>query len=429
MYDPVSNSVNVPIDKVITVTFNEPIKAGNNWIELELFNGTCISVNTSIKDNKLTICPPLLAAGTKYKVVLHTGSVKDLAGNSLALVVKYFTTSSDAVGPTVKGMDPVSNSVNVPIDKVITVTFNEPIKAGNNWIELELFNGTCISVNTSIKDNKLTICPPLLAAGTKYKVVLHTGSVKDLAGNSLALVVKYFTTSSDAVGPTVKGMDPVSNSVNVPIDKVITVTFNEPIKAGNNWIELELFNGTCISVNTSIKDNKLTICPPLLAAGTKYKVVLHTGSVKDLAGNSLALVVKYFTTSSDAVGPTVKGMDPVSNSVNVPIDKVITVTFNEPIKAGNNWIELELFNGTCISVNTSIKDNKLTICPPLLAAGTKYKVVLHTGSVKDLAGNSLALVVKYFTTINPRPVYITSDNIINPTTDINRINDYSKGFN
>ena len=125
---------------------------------------------------------------------------------------------------------------------------------------------------------------------------------------------------------------------------------------------------------------------------------------------------------NDAVGPTVKGMDPVSNSVNVPIDKVITVTFNEPIKAGNNWIELELFNGTCISVNTSIKDNKLTICPPLLAAGTKYKVVLHTGSVKDLAGNSLALVVKYFTTINPRPVYITSDNIINPTTDINRIN-------
>jgi hypothetical protein len=98
---------------------------------------------------------------------------------------------------------------------------------------------------------------------------------------------------------------------------VITVTFNEPIKAGNNWIELELFNGTCISVNTSIKDNKLTICPPLLAAGTKYKVVLHTGSVKDLAGNSLALVVKYFTTSSDAVGPT------------VPI-KVITVTFRGP---------------------------------------------------------------------------------------------------
>jgi hypothetical protein len=67
----------------------------------------------------------------------------------------------------------------------------------------------------------------------------------------------------------------------------------------------------------------------------------------------------------------------------VPIDKVITVTFNEPIKAGNNWIELESSSmGLCISVNTSIKDNKLTICPPLLAAGTKYKVVLHTGSVK-----------------------------------------------
>jgi len=126
---------------------------------------------------------------------------------------------------------------------------------------------------------------------------------------------------------------------------------------------------------------------------------------------------------NDTMGPQVISIDPVDNAVNVPRDKVITVTFSEPIKAGNNWFELRSSNGTSIPVTTSIKDNKLTIKPStLLAPGTKYKLGLHTRSVCDLAGNPLALVDKVFTTLNPRPVYITSDNIINPTTDINRIN-------
>jgi uncharacterized protein YcfJ len=49
-----------------------------------------------------------------------------------------------------------------------------------------------------------------------------------------------------------------------------------------------------------------------------------------LAGNPLALVDKVFTTTKDAITPQVISIDPVDNAVNVPRDKVITVTFSEP---------------------------------------------------------------------------------------------------
>ncbi|MDI3550719.1 MAG: trimeric autotransporter adhesin, partial [Methanobacterium sp.] len=47
------------------------------------------------------------------------------------------------------------------------------------------------------------------------------------------------------------------------------------------------------------------------------------------------------TSENDTIKPQITGMDPVHNAVNVPRDKVITVTFNEPIKAGSNWFELK----------------------------------------------------------------------------------------
>ncbi|MGI6464494.1 MAG: Ig-like domain-containing protein [Methanobacterium sp.] len=289
------------------------------------------------------------------------------------------TSENDTIKPQITGMDPVHNAVNVPRDKVITVTFNEPIKAGSNWFELKSSNGTNIPITTSIKDNKLIISPStLLAPGTKYTVILHTDSVSDSVGNSLALIGKCFTTTTDTVGPQVIGIDPVHNAVNVPRDKVITVTFNEPIKAGSNWFELKSSNGTNIPITTSIKDNKLIISPStLLAPGTKYTVILHTDSVSDSVGNSLALIGKCFTTTTDTVGPQVIGIDPVHNAVNVPRDKVITVTFNEPIKAGSNWFELKSSNGTNIPITTSIKDNKLIISPSTLLAPGQVKY-LHT---------------------------------------------------
>jgi methionine-rich copper-binding protein CopC len=307
--------------------------------------------------------------------------------------------STNSSVPHVTAVDPSNNAVNVQVNKVINVTFSEPIKEGTNWIELQNSNGTLISINTSIKDNVLTVTPNNnLTKGTKYLLLIHTGSVTDKDGNSVSPYVARFST--DGTAPTVKSSDP-SNNAAVLSNKVIKVTFGEAIKAGTNWIELQGSNGALVPISTSISGNVLTITPNNnLTNGIKYSVLIHTGSVKDLAGNNVKGYVTRFTT--DGTAPTVKSSDPSNKAVDVLLNKVIKVTFGEAIKTGTNWIELQNSNGTIIPTSTSISGNVLTVTPlSNLSEETNYVLLIHTGSVTDLAGNNVKGYVTRFRTDTP----------------------------
>ncbi|AEG18309.1 Ig-like domain-containing protein [Methanobacterium paludis] len=300
--DPVNNAVSIAVDKVITVTFSKPIQAGNKWIELVNSKGALIPITWSINGNILTITPSsVLSHGVKYTLLIHTGSVTDLAGNNIAGYVSRFTTSTDSTAPTVKTVDPANNAVNVAADKVINVTFSEAIKAGTGWIELVTSNGTIVPSTWSTNGKVLTVTPSsVLSHGVKYLLLIHTGSVTDLAGNKIAGYVSRFTV--ETVAPTVKAVDPANNAVNVAVSKVIKVTFSESIKAGTGWIELQNSNGTIVPTTWSINGNILTVTPSsALSEDTKYLLLIHTGSVTDLAGNNVAGYVSRFTTDSSTV--------------------------------------------------------------------------------------------------------------------------------
>ncbi len=321
----------------------------------------------------------------------------DATGNWSPIYTQNYTI--DTTAPTVKVVDPINSASNVAVNKIITVTFNEPIKTGNGWIELKNNKGTVIPSTWSINGNVLTITPSTaLSKGVKYTLLIHTGSVTDLAGNNIAGYVSRFTTSTDNIAPTVKTVNPTNNAVNVAANKVIKVTFNEAIQAGTGWIELTSNNGTVIPSTWSINGNVLTITANnTLTHGVKYTLLIHTGSVTDLAGNNVKGYVSRFTV--DSIAPTVKTVDPTNNAVNVAANKVIKVTFNETIKTGTDWIELTNSNGTVIPSTWSINGNVLTITlTNALSKGVKYTLLIHTGSVTDLAGNNVKGYVTRFTT-------------------------------
>ncbi len=209
--------------------------------------------------------------------------------------------------------------------------------------------------------------------------------------------------ATDVVAPTVTAVNPSSSAVNVPKDKAITVTFSEPVKLGNGWIELQSSNGTLVPISKSVNNNTLSITPNVaLNPGTRYAILIHTGSVTDSDGNKVAGYVSRFTTSSDAIAPVVKSVNPSNGAVNVPKDKAITVTFSEPVKLGNGWIELQSSNGTLVPISKSVNNNTLSITPlSALIQGMKYTLLIHTGSVTDLAGNKVAGYVTRFTTASP----------------------------
>ncbi|MCE7698683.1 MAG: Ig-like domain-containing protein [Methanobacterium paludis] len=222
-------------------------------------------------------------------------------GSITATINNYSVSTSITIiaPPAVTKVDPTNKAVNIAIDKVITITFNKPIKIGTKWFELKTSNGTVVSVNYSIIDNVLTITPSALTRGTKYALILHTGSVTDLTGNNLAYYGTNFATTTDSIAPTVKSIDPVKKAVNVAVNKVIKITFSETIKAGTLWFELKTSNGTTVNVTYAINGNILTLTPSALTKGTNYTLILHTGSVKDLAGNNLAYYGTNFATTKN----------------------------------------------------------------------------------------------------------------------------------
>src|SRR5208282_4998053 len=68
----------------------------------------------------------------------------------------------------------------------------------------------------------------------------------------------------------------------------------------------------------------------ILAANTLYTATITTGA-EDPTGSALAAnFVWTFTTAS---GPSVTSTDPVNAAVNVPVNQIITATFNQAMNA------------------------------------------------------------------------------------------------
>ena len=236
----------------------------------------------------------------------------------------------------------------------------------------------------TISGNTLTITPKApLAKGLTYNLILHTGSVKDLSGNSLSLYKSSFTVSRLLV----TSIDPVDKAV-VTNDKIIGVQFSEPFKYGNQWIELKNSYGQIKPIMKTISGNTLTITPKApLAKGLTYNLILHTGSVKDLSGNSLSLYKSSFTVSRLSLAQMKDGISRAQN-----------------FYYSNNRLP-----------------TYVSYCPSKINIDTFQRMIALQGLEINLRSEGLSSLIG-------KPVYITSDNIINSTTDNDRINNIVNGL-
>jgi len=139
--------------------------------------------------------------------------------------------------------------------------------------------------------------------------------------------------------PTIAFTDPVDNATNVPIDKVIKVTFNEDVVSATNFGKITLADakGATVAVTTTLTASVLTITPSdPLAYSTEYTVTIPASAVKDTADNPIPEDFSFsFTTMAepDTTAPEVESTDPANGAVDVPPDKVIKVTFTEEVVA------------------------------------------------------------------------------------------------
>lgn len=225
-------------------------------------------------------------------------------------------------------------------------------------------------------------------AKTTFKAKYQSGNstVKVTANSANAYTVVNIR---DTVPPAVAKIDPANGAINIPTNKVIKVTFNEQIKAGTMWIVLKDGKGVTDPIKVSIYGNVLTVTPTSLLNKTQHTLYLHTGSITDMSGNNIKSYSSTFKV--DTTPPVITKVDPANGAVNVAVNKVIRVTFNEQIKPYKVWIQLKN-NSTGSMVLTSyvISGNVLYIKPSTtLKKGTSYTLIVHSLSVQDISGNSM----------------------------------------
>jgi sortase A len=207
--------------------------------------------------------------------------------------------------------------------------------------------------------------------------------------------------------PQVKYVDPGNNSVNVPLNKVIKLTFNKPIKLGTKpWIEFKNTRWGLKPFTVSTTGNVLSIKPKfILAYGTLYNVIIHSKSIEDLTGNGMAspYAFKFKTGNTLKVTST----SPANKALNIAITKLIRITFNRPIKNPiNSLIQFKSTSGTLIPITFSISQNSLFIYHSPLKKNTQYIITLKPNCIKDISGNNFLLTyTNKFTTGNSYSEY------------------------
>ena len=332
-------------------------------------------------------------------------------------VATTVTINGPVLIPTSISVDPVSGFKGDTVDLTATLTDTQNnLPVTGKTIQFSV-DGTVVGTAVTDINGLATFAYTITQDVGSYTILAEFMEDTPYAASSNTNSLEVL----DSTPPVVTNTNPVNNALNVNLNQIIQITFNEAIQFGTNpWIEFVISGtSTVVPFTSSILGNVLSITPDsLLAAGTKFIVVLHSNSITDLQGNGLA--APYTTKFTTTTPPVVTSTNPVNNAVNVALNKVIQITFDKNIQFGTNpWIEFVISGtSTVVPFTSSILGNVLSITPDsLLAAGTKFIVVLHSNSITDLQGNGLAApYTTKFTTTTP-PV-VTSTNPVNNAVNV-----------
>lgn len=217
------------------------------------------------------------------------------------------------VCPVVESTNPSNGVSGVPLNQIITATFNEemnPVTIDQSSFILTM-GGIPVSGTVGISGATATFTPTsLLAANTIYTVKITT-LAKDLTGN--ALQTDYVWTFTTGLMPIVISTDPAPNSTNVPLDKIISATFNMPMNSSTlNATTYTVKQGATTLLGTiSYSGSTISFTPITpLEVNKLYTATITTGA-KNVAGTAMAnnYVWNFTTRISVVIPPITSGLN------------------------------------------------------------------------------------------------------------------------
>ena len=420
--DPTAGATNVPLNKVITVTFNEIMNPATiTQASLTITGATPVTGVITYSGKTATFTPSSpLTVNTTYTGRVTT-AVKDANGNALQTDYVWTFSTGATLSPVVISTDPLNNATGVPVNKIISATFSiamDPLTINATTFTVKQ-GTTAVAGIVTYSGTTAYFTPTLpLAINTIYTATITTGA-KNTAGTPLASNYVWTFTTGALSAPTVISTDPVNNATGVVLNKVISATFSEAMNPLTiNATTFTLMQGAIIVPGTVTYSGTTAYFTPntSLLPGTVYTATITTGA-RNMAGTALANSYMWTFTTGTAIAPIVISTDPVNNATGVALNKTVTATFNmvmDPltinattftVKQGATTVAGTVtYSGSTASFNSTLP----------FTANTVYTATITTGA-KNLAGTPLAnnYVWTFTTGTNLAPTVISTDPISN----------------
>jgi hypothetical protein len=417
--DPLNDATGEPVNKTVTATFNMPMDPLTiNATTFTLMQGTTPVAGAVAYGNGNTayfIPAASLLLNTVYTATITTGA-KNTQGTPMAANYTWTFTTGSLTAPTVISTDPVNNATGVVLNKTITAAFSELMNPLTiNATTFTVMQGTTVvagvvtySGTTASFDPAINLLP-----GAVYTATITTGA-RNLAGTPLANKYVWTFTTGTAVTPVVISTDPVNNATGVALNKIVTATFNmamDPLTL--NTTTFTIMQGTTpVLGSVGYSGSTASFSPAVpFTANLVYTATITTGA-KSLAGTALAGNYVWTFTTGTNIAPTVISTDPVNNATSVPLNKVVSTTFNMAMNPATiNFATFTLYNGAIpVAGTVSYIGSTASFDPAVdLLPNTDYTATITTGA-RNIAGIPLAgNYVWNFTTntsINPGPVVL-----------------------
>ena len=436
VFDPQNNETSVSVNSNITMTFNTAIRKTNDdaiessdlvndliTLKETDTNGAAIPFIASIDTTKkiITINPTSNFSSEQVIYVAISTGVENSCNTALGSVASASFTAADTQGPT-HNWNITNSQTGVAIDSNITLTFNEAVRQNDNngtaltnSIVKELItlkkndvNGSDIPFDATIDVAKkiITINPASDFLSEQVVYAAIEASVEDSSGNPNTASSISFT-AKDTITPTLE-FSPLNGDINVPINAVIELTFNEAMRETNDdpITDSDLVNplivlkennasGNNISFNARIDSTKkiITITPDS-DFSSEQVVYVAIASVEDDADNAISASSATFTVReigvADTTPPTITFI-PNNATSGVAKDSDIELRFSEAIR--NHDINNSALDNDNIDSLITLKDtNKDGATITFDATINTAKTVITINPTSDFSSEQIIYV-------------------------------------
>lgn len=308
------------------------------------------------------------------------------------------------VCPEVESTNPPNLATAVPLDQIITVTFNEAINPVT--ITPEVFNLQSVNpggrmaaevtgtLSYDATNATMSFKPDNnLAINTTYTATV-VATVKDMMGNALQEDYVWTFSTGATIAPTIISTSPVNLATAVFLNKTIEARFSLPMDASSFTTgSFTLLDGTneIAGVVTSSGTRAFFNPSTNLENNTLYLATITTAA---MSADGIAMVDVYewsFTTGA-TTAPTVTLTDPLDGATDVPFDQVISATFSEAMDPATiNDLSFILLQGTMPVMGVvNYAGTTATFTPTDgILSGNTYTAIISTDA-QNLTGISLA---------------------------------------